>query len=260
MKRGRPLRAAQGASVVATLRVREGWAHSASVSAPHEATAQAWLADARLEHASAAELTRLALELAGLGAPARLVRASLEAAAQEVTHARLCLGLAHAYAEATGPLSFGALELPASRPLARTPVELAERLLVDGCVGESVAALVAAVSAHDARARGEADVARALEVIARDEAEHAALSMAALSFCLSIASPAERRAIERLVARALASPEISLDPGPAAGAPGRLEGAELGRVAREAHALVLAPALGKLVGCLRAVPEVALPA
>jgi hypothetical protein len=248
VRRGRPLRSSRGASVVAHLRAHAGWAHSLAVSAPHEAASQAWLADARLEHASAAELTRLALELAGLGAPARLVRASLEAAAQEVTHARLCLGLAEAYGGDQGALGFGALELGASRPLARKAVELAERLLHDGCVGESVAALVAWASAADARARGEADVARTLEVIASDEAEHAALSMAALAFCLERASPRERAAILGAVERALADQAPRPEACVAAGVPGRLTASELAQAAAEAHHEVVAPALRRLLG------------
>jgi hypothetical protein len=244
---GRPLRSTGAGLVVAEQTTSGAWGVPLTVSAPSASAAQGWASDALLEHASAAELTRLALELAGLGAPSSLVRASLVAAAQEVRHARLCASLAEAYGGgALGTVGFGRLDLARSRPLARSAAELAERLLSDGCVGESVGAVVAAVGAADARARGEPDVARVLEIIAADEAEHAVLSMRALRRCLAVASSRERGRIMASVERVLASP-LAFDALVGEGAPGRLTEGELARVVRRALAELVAPALHQLL-------------
>ena len=96
-----------------------------------------YLADALDEHASIPTFERLALELAFHGAPRALVTRARAAAAEELRHARLCLGLASAYlgrdATVSAPLS---PRLPRARPR----LELARESFWDGCFGEAKAA------------------------------------------------------------------------------------------------------------------------
>lgn len=100
-----------------------------------------------MEHASVAAFARFTLELLALGAPASLVDAASSAMADEVRHARSCFGLATYYSGAVvgpGPLPVGG---------ALTDVELlhtVELAVLEGCIGETSAALEAAWAADAA--------------------------------------------------------------------------------------------------------------
>jgi hypothetical protein len=134
------------------------------------ALAAAWLEDARLEHASVAAFARLTLELLAFGAPAELVVLSQRASLDEVAHARDCFALASAYAGV--PIGPGLLELEHAG-IASSLVELAVNTVKEGCIGETLASLIA--SAQLARAT-DPRVCAVLERIARDEARHAELA------------------------------------------------------------------------------------
>jgi hypothetical protein len=125
--------------------------------------AEAWTRDGLLEHASVASFGRFTLELMAVGAPAELIEQGHRAALDEVRHARLCLGLAAAYAgEAIVPAPFpfgGRVEV--SSDLA----EIAARTAREGCIGETLAAVQAAEQL--ARATDPA-VRAALAIIAED--------------------------------------------------------------------------------------------
>src|SRR6185436_7062049 len=106
------------------------------------ALAEAWARDALLEHASVASFGRFALELLAFGAPADLIEAAHRAALDEVRHARLCFALAGAYrGEALAP---GAFPFDGAVRLAGDLAALAESAVLEGCVGETLAALQAA--------------------------------------------------------------------------------------------------------------------
>ena len=146
--------------------------------------ADSWLHDARLEHSSIAEFSRLVGVLMSLSAPPALIEDTLLAAQDELQHARLCFSLASAYAGVPqGPGGFPQHQLQTDRHA------LALETFRQGCVGETVAALEAASSA---RLCDDPVVQQVLETIARDEERHALLAWRVLSWLLSSASGSER--------------------------------------------------------------------
>jgi ADP-ribose pyrophosphatase YjhB (NUDIX family) len=152
--------------------------------------AAAWEADARTEHASIAAFARLSLDLMAVGAPPHLVEACLNAALDEVRHARGAYSLASAYAgHPQGP---GLLPEVATAPggLAR----LATETLIDGCLGEGLAAACAREAAEEA---SDPVLKAHLSAVARDESRHAELAWDVLAFCLSHGGTAVRLATER---------------------------------------------------------------
>lgn len=209
------------------------------------ALAKAWRDDGVMEHASVASFARFTLAMLSLGAPPDIVADAQRAALDEVSHARACLDLAASFdGEPMGP---GALDV-------RGAVDdlCAERvlrdLIVEGCVGETVAAMLAAAQ-RDVAARAEARAA--LDAIAADEERHSALAWRAAAWMLS-EWPALSGVAERAFADALAgvtagegAPE-GVDAG-AWRAWGRLDGVERARVTREAVEVVVRPCAAALV-------------
>jgi hypothetical protein len=152
--------------------------------------AAAWEADARTEHASIAAFARLSLDLMAAGAPPHLVEASLRAALDEVRHAKGAYSLASAYAgHPQGP---GLLPEVATAPggLSR----LATETLIDGCLGEGLAAACAREAAAEA---SDPAVKAHLSAVARDESRHAELAWDVLAFCLTHGGAPARLATER---------------------------------------------------------------
>jgi len=156
-----------------------------------EALAEHWTRDALLEHASVASFARFALELLAHGAPSDLVESAHLAALDEVRHARLCFGLASAYAGRE--LAPTELALGSSLTIASTLPELADALCREGCVGETLAAIQAAEQEGCAE---DGAVRTVLRVIAADEARHAELAWRTLRWALEIGG-AEVRAAAR---------------------------------------------------------------
>jgi hypothetical protein len=119
-----------------------------------------------LEAVSVHAFARLHAELAALGAPRALLADVRRAQRDEVRHARLTRDLARRHGvEAERPA-------PPSLPL-RSTLAIALENAVEGCVREAYGAVVASIRA--ARA-ADPEVRAAMESIARDEREHAALS------------------------------------------------------------------------------------
>src|SRR5262249_26351134 len=123
----------------------------------HRQLAQAWARDGLLEHASVAAFARVVAELLSIGAPPELVRATQQAIADELEHARLCFDLASRHAGAVlGPGSLPILAKPTnfgtvSDSRAGDPVAIALAMFEEGCINESVAAAEAAVAASTCR-------------------------------------------------------------------------------------------------------------
>ncbi|WP_438024553.1 ferritin-like domain-containing protein [Sorangium sp. So ce233] len=209
-----------------------------------ETLADSWLRSALEEHASVASFARFALDLMALGAPSSLVEAAHIAALDEVGHARLGFSLASAYrGEPVGP---AALPMPGGVPVAADLVSLARAAAEEGCVGETVAALMAA----EQRTRAEDPAVRAaLGAIAEDEARHAELAWLAVAWAIGAGGEPVRRA----VAEVFEAAAVSLGrPLPAAAEPprgraaalaahGHLGGAELRELPRTALAQVVLP-------------------
>jgi hypothetical protein len=123
-----------------------------------------------MEHASIAAFSRFSLQLLALGAPSDLLMDTARAMADETRHARLCFGLAERYGlRAVGP---GKLDMTGA--LGELDLlEVVEMVTLEGCIGESGAALEAAWAAE---AAAEPSLKAALSGIAEDEARHAALA------------------------------------------------------------------------------------
>jgi hypothetical protein len=163
-----------------------------------------WLARAaHLEAASVPAFVHLARELVAHGAPA-LSRLAVAAARDEVRHARVVGGLARR--------GGGAAPTPAE--VGATPLRELEALAIDnaveGCVGETFAALIAT---RQARAAADPAVRAAYASIADDETRHAALSLAIDRWARRRLDAAARRRVAAARAEAIAglaaAPELT---------------------------------------------------
>ena len=225
-----------------------GWVHAQPVRCTTLTRAEArWLADkwarsARYEHASVASFARAALELLGLGAPADLVHAATLAMADEVDHARRCLGIARGL---QGDIAgIGVLPVAGSLGAEPTPRSVLRAVLREGALGETLAA---AEAAEAARLCTDPATRAVLAHIAEDESRHAALAWRTARWLLQ----AHPELADEL--HAVAMPTVSADP---TGVPsqavrnahGVLTAAQRAAVLAETEALVIGPALRALGG------------
>jgi hypothetical protein len=138
-----------------------------------------WRRAGQLEHASIAAFARFSLQLLSLGAPAQLLHAASSAMADETRHAEAAFRVASHFDRAAlgpGPLSLQRLDL--NQSLQSIVVET----ILEGCVGETLAALEAAEAwARAAHPR----VREALVEVAGDEARHAELAWSFLAWALA---------------------------------------------------------------------------
>jgi|GEM_PF-3204730 len=150
--------------------------------AERAALGEHWRTQGELEHASAIAFNDLAHRLAKVDAPDGLLRRTVRAADQEATHARLCFELAGRYLGET--VHAGRLRRPRRLPRSHTSelTQLAIEALRDGVLNEGYAAWLAASKADRATDQRVRD---ALQVIARDEAQHAELSADVLAWCIA---------------------------------------------------------------------------
>ncbi|PRQ05586.1 hypothetical protein [Enhygromyxa salina] len=164
-------------------------------AADRAALAQLWSRAGQAEHASVASFARFSLQLAALGAPARLLAASGQAASDELRHALICFELASAYAGAA--LQPGALDVRASLP-ALDPVAIAVSVASEGCVAETVSA---ALLTH---ARDRCQVPAVREQLTRmiaEERRHVVLAWEALAWMLDRGDARMRAAVANVFAR-----------------------------------------------------------
>jgi hypothetical protein len=153
----------------------------------------------QMEHASIAAFARFQLQLLALGAPPELVEACNRALVDETAHARLCFGLASAYAgRALGP---GPLDVQCSLD-AVSLIDVVDLVIAEGCFGETRAALEALEAADNA----EDPVIRAAYAgIADDEQRHAELAFRFVRWALE----REPDAVRPRIRAALATPPDS---------------------------------------------------
>lgn len=149
-------------------------------------------ASAALEQASVTAFARLALELRAHQAPARLVAEALAARADEVRHARALKELAARYG--ARPLTLRVDDAPA-----RTLEEIALENATEGCVRETLAALLARVQAANATSK---HVRAAMAEIAEDELRHACLAWEVAAWAEPRLSPRARARARRARAAA----------------------------------------------------------
>ena len=166
-----------------------------------------WAELAYLEAASVPAFRSLARELEALGAPAELPRAARRAAGDEVRHRRITRSMAARHGVRARTPRPGPMEV-------RSLLEVARENAVEGCVGETYGAAVAAWQARTAR---DPLVRALMAEIAGDEAQHAALAWAIELWAASRLDPGERRVIQRAMREAgatLAAQVSSHDPEP----------------------------------------------
>lgn len=212
------------------------------------ALAAAWLEDALREHASIAAFSRATIELLAVGAPPELVEGCQHATLDEIDHARRCFAIATAYAGR--PLGPG--PLPALAPRGKDLVGLALDTFVEGCVGETIAALVAERAGERTR---DAAVRATLGVIAEDEARHAALAWRTIAWAVQAGGAPVESALRRLLERppAIDRPDpmdvatrVAL--GAAWGEHGRLDDVALAQAVADAWHDIIGPMLRSLLG------------
>lgn len=167
-------------------------------SALNQRLAAAWVEMGLMEHASIAAFARFTLQLLQFGAPARLVAAAQQAMADEIQHAQLCFQLASAYAKQ--PLGPDALPMAGALDGA-TLQDIVVTTILEGCVGETVAALEAAEAAQHA---ADPAVRAVLQQIHADELRHAELAWQFLAWALGQGTAAEQAALHRTVVKTFA--------------------------------------------------------
>jgi hypothetical protein len=210
---GRPLLDGEE-MIVAELREGSSWlCDPAEVAAPaerpdedlpaafRERLGQLWVEDALMEHAAIAAFERATLELMAMAAPPSLLAEVQVAAADEVEHATRCFGLAARFSglqREPGPLSSleprvqGLAAAGADSPeVGEDWVRLALDTFVEGCVGETIAALLARRGQR--RCEDPATTA-VLESIVDDEGRHAGLAWQTIRWILQ-ASGSHREAV-----------------------------------------------------------------
>ncbi len=166
--------------------------------ATRDALAAAWLQDALEEHASIAAFSRFAMHLLSVGAPPDLIAGAQRAALDEIRHAKAAFGLARRY----GHRELGPAPLRVDDALGHLSLaEIAELTAEEGCVGETLGALLAA---EQARIATDPIAQRILRGIARDELRHAELAWRFVRWAVDAGGEAVLAGVARGVRRAAA--------------------------------------------------------
>jgi hypothetical protein len=141
--------------------------------------AEHWTRIGLMEHASIAAFARFTLQLLALGAPPDLVLAAQQATADETKHARLAFAIAGSYGGA--PVGPDALSIDGA--LDGFDLErFITTLLLEGCIGETIAA----IEAQEALAHARDPVVReVLVTVAREEQRHAELAWRTLAWLVA---------------------------------------------------------------------------
>ena len=170
------------------------------------ALAREWEADATLEHASIASFARLTLQLLALGAPPDLVALSQAASLDEIEHARSCFALASLYGgHAIGP---DRLDVEGALSGGSDLAVVASETVREGCIGETIAALLASEQLEYA---GHPQVREVLARIASDEARHAELAWKIVRWAIAIGGQRVADAVASAFEQVLANLETALE-------------------------------------------------
>ena len=153
--------------------------------------ASAWYDLARSELASVAAFSKLQLELLSHAAPLDLLHQVAVAIGDELRHATLLRG--YAEQKVGYILPFQALSMPAALPLQLSLAELAAATVREGCVSETLSALL---TREAARLCGDPALKKILSEIADDEDRHVVLSWAVVRWALSVGGAPVRLAVE----------------------------------------------------------------
>jgi hypothetical protein len=182
---GRPF-VVEGMARTSSVAARDGWCEvgelrGAELSASDRAmVAEAWAQSGLHEHASVASFGKFMMELMAMGAPMELVAQAAQAIQDEIAHAKVCFDVAASYAgHALAPSPLDITNSVMGRPDDAT---ILAAVIAEGCIGET---LSAAQVAAQAAWVSEPALKAALEQIAADEAEHAALAWSFVSWMLA---------------------------------------------------------------------------
>lgn len=198
---GRPF-LIDGEARTANLETRDDWCENGkSVATDIDATirndlAEAWEHTAKMEHASIAAFARFALELLSFGAPSDLIMRTNVAMVDETNHARMAFALASAYrGKPVGP---GRLSMDGALDEGDDLASFLRRVIREGCVGETAAAVEAGEGA--ARAQ-DPEVRTTLETISADESMHAELAWKTVLWAQNTFGETARSVIREEIAR-----------------------------------------------------------
>ena len=202
----------EGDMIKARVRQGTGWAeplaprvHGLSPKT-RRALSEAWSRDGLFEHASVATFARFAIQLMSVGAPAHLLHETLAAGRDEIRHAELCFALASGYAGE--PLEPDLFPIDAQLAIDRDLTAIVIETVVEGCIGETLAAL---------QARAQLDtttdpaVHAALEATIEDETRHAELAWKVVAWAIRQGGAPVRAAAERTFTEFRAPPAPSID-------------------------------------------------
>jgi hypothetical protein len=150
-----------------------------------------------LEAASVDAFQILREELAAHAAPQELIDGAVRAAADERRHAAMMSALASRFgASAPQPV--------VARVAVRSIVDIAVENAIEGCVGETLAALTAR---YQSRTASDASVRAAMGRIARDELRHAALAWGVAEWAWARLRADERERVRAAMRRAVRAAE-----------------------------------------------------
>jgi len=169
------------------------------------ALANKWHESAKFEHASVASFSKFSLQLMAAGAPFYLIQQAHLAAIQELNHAKLCLQIAALIRPCDRAVQFGGLPL-SSIQIESGLAELALETSVEAATNELFAAFQAALARQHVTDGGP--IGHTLEVIMKEETEHAALAWNTLRWTLDEAARraddgAEMQRVVRAIERGL---------------------------------------------------------
>lgn len=139
---------------------------------------EGWTAQALMEHASVAAFARFALQLASLGAPPELLTRTATAMLDEIRHARACFELARRFSDR----ELGPGPLPVAGALGASDWgSILTDCILEGCIGETVAAIEAAEALSHCK---DAAASQVLGQIVSEESQHAELAWQFLAWSL----------------------------------------------------------------------------
>lgn len=167
-------------------------------SSVRRALAKRWCRDALLEHASIASFARFSMALMAAGAPAHLIEGAHQAALDEIRHAKLSFALAAAYG-GEEPLGPSPMPLGTQVNISGDLCKIAAEAALEGCVGETLASLLAAEQAAHAQ---DPALKQALSAIAEDEAQHAELAWKTIAWAIEAGGEPVKAAVQQAFAEA----------------------------------------------------------
>ena len=160
--------------------------------AQHAELVEQWTAHALAEHASVASFAQFALELMAVGAPADLVEDAHKAALDEVRHARMAFEIASELRAADGQPAVGPSAITMAPLPTTTLVDLAVATVKEGCINETLSAMLLAEQLNNAT---HPQVRKVLATMVADETRHAELAWRTVSWAIRLGGKSVLQAV-----------------------------------------------------------------